>query len=384
MNRMVRISRPARAAAAAAAAVLAGALALPTLRRLLPRMFATLAPTRGGTLPSERPEHVDSQVPPLQPHERTGDTPTTAPPTEDPSTAPRRRPSRRRRARAYVRRGLTTTVLLLLVVGAGTAAYAFHLRPDNAIPQVGSWNLDIAFGPHHFATSPMLVAFDMVLEEPDQGIGTRYLRMYITMMSPDLRRAGWTLTGSVPEGVELFGQGRVVLHPGAQDFVIVSHGAARSGIDSVILTWRSPNSGPLRIQGANLVAMFPELTLENDLTGSSGNTSVPASPLVTLTRELQPGDGDYAYLGGQPPDHQEQGEWYWDPVNQIPGVGIAIFSSLTIEARSVTIDEQSHSAEFLSGVLFGVAAAALIAALQEFLNSARKRKSQAVATSADT
>ena len=385
MDRMVRMSRPARAAAttATAVAVLAGALSSPTLRRMLPRMFATLAPSRGGTLPSEHPGHVDSNLPPLQPHERAGHTSAPVPPTtgttEEPSTAPRRKPSRGKRARAYVRRGFTMTVLVLLVVGAGTAAYAFQLRPDSTIPLVGSWNMDIALGPGHYATSPMLVAFDMRVEEPQPG-KPPYQDLFITMTSPDLNHPGWTLSGWVPKGVELFGQGRVVPHPGPQDFVVISPGAARRGIASAILTWPDLDSGPLRIQGANLVAVFPELTVENEPAASSGNTPVPRSPSVTLTRELQPGEVDYAFLGGEQPDHEDPGAWYWNPVND----PYSIFSSLTIEAQGAIMEEQSHTAEFLSGVFFGVAAAALIAALQEFLNSARKRKPQPGGVSVDT
>jgi hypothetical protein len=336
-------------------------------------MFATLAPSRGRTLPPEHPEHADSNLPPPQPPEPDSHTSVPIPPTpgttEEPSTAPQRQPSRGKRARAYVRRGFTMTVLVLLVVGTGTAAYAFHLRPDGTIPQVGSWNIDIALGPGHYATSPMQVAFDMRVEEPQPG-KRPYQDLFIRITSPDLNHPGWTLSGWVPKGVELFGQGRVVPHPGPQDFVVISPGAAQRGTASVILTWPDLNSGPLRIQDANLVAIFPEL--EDEPTTSSGNTPVPTSPSVTLTRELQPGEVDYAFLGGQQPNHEDPGAWYWDPANS----SYSIFSSLTIEAQSATMEEQSHTAEFLSGVFFGVAAAALIAALQEFLNSARKRERQ--------
>ena len=40
-----------------------------------------------------------------------------------------------------------------------------------------------------------------------------------------------------------------------------------------------------------------------------------------------------------------------------------------MEARSATADEQSSNAVFKSGIAFGVAAAALIAAIQEFVKS---------------
>jgi hypothetical protein len=236
----------------------------------------------------------------------------------------------------------------------------------------------------------MLVAFDMIVQEVQPGIGpeaqlgigARYLELDITITSPDLRNPGWTLSGFVPTGVKLLGQGLVVPHSGTQDFVSITPGAERSGLFLAILTWPSLNGGPLQVQGANLEAVFPGFVLENEAAANNGNTPAPAAPLVTLTRELQPGEGDYAYLGGQPPDHQDQIAWSWNPINGLDGTDI--FPSLTIEAQSATMNEQSHNAEFLSGVFFGVAAAALIGALQEFLNSARKRKPQADGTSADT
>jgi hypothetical protein len=47
---------------------------------------------------------------------------------------------------------------------------------------------------------------------------------------------------------------------------------------------------------------------------------------------------------------------------------------MTIGVQSPSAEAQSHDSEFQSGILFGVAAAALTAATQEFMTSARKQR----------
>jgi len=95
----------------------------------------------------------------------------------------------------------------------------------------------------------------------------------------------------------------------------------------------------------------------------------PPTPKVTVFRDLQPG-GDFAYLGGLPPDHEDHFNWSWKPEKGISAAGTTTVLPLRIEARSAALDEQSHSA---SGIFFGVAATVFIAAIQEFMTSATKR-----------
>lgn len=78
--------------------------------------------------------------------------------------------------------------------------------------------------------------------------------------------------------------------------------------------------------------------------------------------------GDYAFLGGLPPDQLTNFIWSWNPETGRVNEGAAA-DPITIEARSAAVDEQSHNAEFGSGIAFGVAASALITALQEFVKS---------------
>jgi hypothetical protein len=93
---------------------------------------------------------------------------------------------------------------------------------------------------------------------------------------------------------------------------------------------------------------------------------------VTVRRELVP-LGDYAFLGGLPPDQLAGGAWSWKPEIGHVNEGDAA-PALDIEARSATADGQSHDAEFKSGIAFGIAASALIAGIQEFVNSARRKE----------
>ena len=65
-----------------------------------------------------------------------------------------------------------------------------------------------------------------------------------------------------------------------------------------------------------------------------------------------------------PPDRQDSDTWSWRPETGFWAAGATVIQALTVEARSVATDEEAHSAEFLSGILFGVAAAALIAAIK--------------------
>ena len=76
-------------------------------------------------------------------------------------------------------------------------------------------------------------------------------------------------------------------------------------------------------------------------------------------------------FGTHTPDQRINFAWSWKPATGHANEPSAA-DQVDVEARSATRDEESHSAEFQSGVLLGVAAAAVIAAIQEFVNSAMK------------
>ena len=73
------------------------------------------------------------------------------------------------------------------------------------------------------------------------------------------------------------------------------------------------------------------------------------------------------------PDERINFAWVWKPATGNADEG-SVTLPLGVEARSPSRDQESHNAEFLSGILLGVAAAALIAMIQEFLTNERNER----------
>jgi hypothetical protein len=254
--------------------------------------------------------------------------------------------------------------------------WALNLRPDNAIPQPGSSRILITFGPHHPIHSPIIVTLWLDENALTQTAAPPELTPTLTFMitGEELKQPGWSVDAYVPGGVEWNGEidnqtdrprtPHIAAGADGFDVVSVTPGAMQGGEYEAQLQWNDLSSGPLQVAGSNLVAKFPEVDVFNQ--------SQSSMPSVTLRRYLEPW-GDYAYLGGLPPDHQDGFHWSWNPSSgRGPGYSDNSFEPITAEARDASVDEKSHNAEFLSGVLFGVAAAAFIAAVQEFMNGARK------------
>jgi hypothetical protein len=355
---MVRLSRHEVIVATVTAVlgVIAAAVAAPTLHR---RLSASPASSEG----------VAPKVKPTAPPPGDGQA---APESTEPGNGPR--PSVFKRARVYVRRRLTPTVLVLVVVGLAIGWYANHLRPASA-PQPEESNVTLHFGPNYFTSAALKVTV-WLRQEPSNNT---FVAMDIDLTGQDLTQPGWYLLAFVPRGVQVPGsvtndprEGRVTHPTSGPDVVYITPGPQRDGTYSAMLLWTNLTDGPLQVRDANLVATFPQFTVENRVAADSPSTFTPPTPAVTLGRKLQPGGSDYAYLGGLPPDHQDRFTWTWNPVRGDSAGGTTSFTSSPIAARSASADEESHSKEFTSGVLFGVAAAALVAALAEFLNSARK------------
>ena len=110
---------------------------------------------------------------------------------------------------------------------------------------------------------------------------------------------------------------------------------------------------------------FPAVRVVNSTGDGFDESNVP-KPDVTVNRKLQT-DGDYAFLGGTPPDERLEFAWSWkSEVGHVNDAAVA--DEINMEARSAIRDGESHDAEFTGGILLGVAAAALIVAVQEFVN----------------
>ncbi|MGZ4216052.1 MAG: hypothetical protein ACXVH1_09085, partial [Solirubrobacteraceae bacterium] len=89
---------------------------------------------------------------------------------------------------------------------------------------------------------------------------------------------------------------------------------------------------------------------------------------MTIEQELDPG-GDFvpqaavSYVAGWSPDYvTHPGLWSWHALTDVNGTETVIPPD--VEAQSPTLNEQAGNDDFLSGIFFGLGAAALIAGIQ--------------------
>lgn len=311
------------------------------------------------------------------------DIPEAAGPAGDSDAAERSRgPSRLARTMAFAQRGFTATVGVLVLLGAVVTAYAFWVRPHTAIPNPPWSQALITFGPGHSATSPLTVTIWMGSEYPSENHG-HGIELDIDLAGSDLAHPGWSILMIVPTGVRLVPDYLILDNPSkeyvtphgwstTQDTVVLKPGPQKGQKYSAILTWDNLHSGPMQINGPNLTASIPDVEVDNQASGNNNGARPVPTPQLTVTRELYPA-GDFTYIGGQPPDQiDKNSNWSWKATapNLVNGGGGVLSRGPYVEARSAFMDEQSGDALFKSGIAFGVAASALIAAIQEFVNSA--------------
>jgi hypothetical protein len=275
-----------------------------------------------------------------------------------------RGPSRVTRIRTFVRRGFTATFVVLVLFTAAIGIYAAWILPDTVVPQPQQSSIAIDFSSGHPASSPITVG--ITLSQFLDGI-----MLDIQLDGADLAHTGWSLYLTIPTGGQPFpvGTPQPVISYGdsGTDNVVIRPGPGEQSYETMF-TWDNLHSGPMQIDGANLAAFFPDVQVFN-------STSI--YPKVSVTRELD-SFGDYSYLGGQTPDHATGSAWWWTDEAYRSSRGFFVRSdSFRVEARSAATEAQANDAVFKSGVAFGVAAGALIAAIQEFVKSATESERQA-------
>jgi hypothetical protein len=284
------------------------------------------------------------------------------------------------RARGWASRGFTPTAGWLLVIGAAAGIYGWVYHPDTAIRQPPQSHVEVDFAPGRPARSPITVGLRLIRDEASRDRHSQ-VTLAIDLTGVDLASPDWTLTAIVPAGVRVNGAldddprtGRVFRYSDSHDEAMVSiaPGAVGRGTYTALLVWDDEGSSPLRVNGADLVASLPDVGVMNTTAPGAGSESSVPRPEVTVERQLSP-SADYALLGGPPPDQQTEYGWSWQPQTGHANEGDVVFA-LQVEARSATLEERSRSDEFHSGIAFGVAAAALMAAVQESLNERRRNR----------
>jgi hypothetical protein len=282
--------------------------------------------------------------------------------------------SRIARIKSFVRRGLTPTVIVLALLGAAVTVYAVQVLPDTAIPKPAPSQIGINFSSGHPTSSSIKAAITLT-----RGIANSHgdygIILDVELAGADLAHNGWSIHMIMPTGVrlDLPSTGRVgrSLGGNAQNMVVFNPGPQADQKFSALLFWNDLHSGPVQIHGANLSAWFPDIILDNQNSGSNNGTPSVPKPQLSVTRALEE-FGDIAYVGGQSPDQIKDSIWSWKTVEPIPvneGGGI-LSPGVRVEARNVVTEQLSSNAVFRGGIAFGIAASALIAAIQEFVKSA--------------
>ena len=272
-------------------------------------------------------------------------------------------------------------VIILTVLWAIPLAYAIWVLPNTAVPAPQASSVEVDFSPGHPARSPLSVAIGFSREQQfDSNNFQMDLAIYLN--GPDLVHIGWSIIAIVPRGVQVNGAmgnsaslGRVSPYAGSstKDEVYIAPGPQRRGTYEALLIWNNLSSGPMQVNGANLAAVFPDVTAENRTTDSPNPTAIP-QPQISVTRELVP-FGDFAYLGGLPPNQVNDSAWSWQADTSLVNAGAEPYSpGLDVEARSPTLDASSSTNEFRSGIAFGIAAAAFIGFATEFVKAVAKAR----------
>jgi len=260
------------------------------------------------------------------------------------------------------------------VPGHGEQGGRLHVHGEDSL-------IEVDFSPGHSAHSPVTVAVRLILDLSTSNDGSP-VTLAIDLAGADLTRTGWSIHALVPAGVSVNGAlgndprtGEVYPLSGGQEGVYIAPGPVPQRAYTALLEWNDLTSGPIQVIGPNLVAEFPDVTVVNQSPVNSTGASSEPTPPLTISQTLFPG-GDFAYLGGLPPNRIDGGTWSWTPATGSVN-DLALALPFEVEARSPTADQQSNNQEFQSGIFFGVAAAAAIAAIQEFINSARRKERNA-------
>lgn len=193
--------------------------------------------------------------------------------------------------------------------------------------------------------------------------------------STALQSRGWAAILDVPAGVEVQVDNPQPRHTtdSNTDYYFFQPGPQASGEYFVLFEWPNDRAhGLYQFSDSSFAASFPSFMVAREYSQGSGADNTRFH--LTVSRDLAQ-DSDYQFAGGRAPDTYGQFRWSW--MDSMTGTA-PLVPALSVEATSPSLSARSHSSEFKSGVAYGVGAAALIAAIQEFLNRATRREISAL------
>ncbi len=293
-------------------------------------------------------------------------------------TAPRpdkaKRRSRNEPIWSWARVGVTLLIALLL------GAWGIHLRPSTAKPiRVSLPKITVVA-----SKQDVTATVDMTLSSNLNQTPPYVLTLRITPADPSQS----VRFGILFRGFPKHAPGSGPVH-GSQNayYTVINFVPGLSGAASQGTSFRYTSYRPIgeNSRGAQLRVAFPDLLGEQPGSVSSQACGTAASLLgsySTICRELgnqpqwapllvagtttfsspDPALGDYQYLAGDDPTLLGGNSWMWSGINGV-----------TMLAASVQEQDNEQNDLFYAGVSFGVAAAAGIACITEFLRPAWRK-----------
>lgn len=267
---------------------------------------------------------------------------------------------------SVIRQGFTSTVIVMGLASGLIFFLAFRFEPDQGIPnRPGAIAFQIV--PKHLISQPIsanITVYDwggkqvcMFFHAEGQGLGSTKWELEVSRVPASPLR---NIDLSTKMTSVVNGSGSYVLSPDAR----------QPNTADVRLCWKTSEGIVLTSRGSNTAIDMPAFGVWEVFVDE--NSPKKPNPPLKVTAELYTDHQDWTVDSGDAPNEHLSvpGHWVWESTTGAwDNAGGGPTAQLNV--RSVNDAENEHQREFISGILFGVGAAAAVAVIQEFLNNFR-------------
>lgn len=250
----------------------------------------------------------------------------------------------------------TMTSVLLAITGIGIATSAWFLQPATGLPSdPNPPQFTFEPGPEGLA-QPLDVFISVDLRSPEPPYEESCIN--IALGGPGLTQSrGWRLRVSGTDVPPVTDMHKSSSSKG--EYQLWTENPADAHAD---MCWPTSQGTFVSTRGSNSIVALAEFSV------IVGDIPVGPNPDVTVNSSLFDVP-DWTIDSGPPPapSKSDYKNWYWKSISGVYEVN-TINNTPTLRVHSVAEASQEHTHEFLSGVFYGVGAAAGVAALQEGLN----------------
>lgn len=285
--------------------------------------------------------------------------------------APRRIFDLAKVATGAVGAAFTMTSIPLAIMGVVIASTARLLQPAAELP-TDPTPPEITFEPAGDLTQPLIVNISVNLR-PASVIPVKQECIDISLAGPAVTSSkGWHLNISAPDATPVTAMHESSPSKGEYELWTDKPSDARA-----YMCWAFRERNPfVHTSGSNSAVALANFSIP------TGDPFTPhPDPQVTINSSLRNTPG-WAIDAGPSPNwpKSDSKDWYWQTIAGVNEL-YSLQATPTLRVHDVTEASQEHAHEFLSGILYGVGAAAGVAALQEGLNcwsgEVRRRRAQA-------